>query len=77
LELANDATGVKALTFELDTKFPMEMMFNSAPGQAPSVECEVYACYKDGGVVDLPTLYDAASPFEAGKSDYVLTLKKP
>ncbi|HTF90815.1 MAG TPA: hypothetical protein VK843_20510 [Planctomycetota bacterium] len=69
--------GAKRLSFELDPKLPQAVMFNSAPGQAPSVECEVYACYKLGATVDVPTVADAAAPYVGGKSDYVLTLKLP
>ncbi|MEO6710266.1 MAG: hypothetical protein ABI054_12275 [Planctomycetota bacterium] len=67
--------GSSRLSFELDPKLPQAVMFNSAPGQAPSVECEVYACYKLGTTVDVPTIADAAAPYVGGKNDYVLTLK--
>ncbi len=80
LENANftkTASGAKSLSFLLSSRDPAAETFNSSGAHSAPVECEVYACYKLGGTVDLPTLASDQADYQAGKSDYLLTLKLP
>lgn len=73
--ITKGADGVKSLAFALDPTKPST--FNSSPGQNPSVECEIAASYKENADALSTTRAEAVVPYEAGKRDYVLTLKLP
>ena len=69
------AAGAKSLTFDVGAQNFIGQ--GAKPTEAPPVECDVRAKYKESVDVMSKTLAEATAVYQAGKSDYVLTLKLP